>query len=353
MEGRGGGAAGEPAFWLGARRHAIVGWGLRGKVSRVLDRTLEAVERVAPEPAATALFSMRRHKMEFGRFPNLLRPRTFNEKVLYRMAFDRRPILITLQDKYAAREYVKRRVGDHVLPRLYWVTKDPVDIPFDRLPARFVVKATHGCGYNYLVPDKAMVDWTDVMAKCARWLNSNYYPECREWAYKQIEPRIMVEEFLSDGTGRSAFNHRVFVFGGRVHVIQVDAGDRADYYGRSWNRLDLRDRREPIGGVPRPALLGDLIDCAEAVGAGLDFIRVDLYITTKVYFGEMTVYPYAGLRKFVPEKWNRYFGDLWDLSTRAAAATIHRQPNSIPEPVPPGGSVQSHCPVQYSEDTWR
>jgi TupA-like ATPgrasp len=300
----------------------------------VLEHTAEVL---APEPAATALCAMRRHKDEFGSYPNLLRPRTFNEKVLYRMAFDRRPILITLQDKYAAREYVTQRVGEHVLPRLYWVTKNPADIPFDRLPASFAVKATHGCGFNYLVPDKARVDWADVMANCALWLNRNYYSDHREWAYKHIEPRIIVEEFISDATRGSALNYKVFVFGGRVELIQVDDGERGDYYGRSWDRLDLKGRSEPIGGVPRPALLGDLIDCAETAGAGLDFIRVDLYATTKVYFGEMTVYPAGGLRKFVPEKWNRYFGDLWDLSTSVAAAPIDRQPTLTQQPVPPVG----------------
>jgi hypothetical protein len=171
------------------------------------------------------------------------------------------------------------------------------------------------------------------MAKCALWLNSNYYSDGGEWAYKHIEPRIIVEEFISDGTGQSALNHKVHVFGGRVQLITVDAGDRRDNYDRSWNRLDFKGGCEPIGGLPRPALLGDLIDCAEAVGAGLDFIRVDLYVTTKVYFGEMTVYPVAGLKRFVPQRWNRYFGDLWDLSTRVTAATTDGKPNLTARPI--------------------
>ena len=313
-----------------------MGWGLGGKISLVLERAADAV---GLEPAAIALCAMRRHKGRFGNYPNLLRPRTFNEKVLYRMAFDRRPILVTLQDKYAAREYVKTRVGEHVLPRLYWVTKNPADIPFDRLPSRFVVKATHGCGFNYLVTDKARVDWADVMAHCALWLKSNYYSDNREWVYKHIDPRILVEEFISDGTGQSPLNHRAWVFGGRVELIQVDDDKRCDYYGRSWNKLDIKDRRGPIGGVPRPAFLGDLIDCAEVLGAGLDFVRVDFYITTKVYFGEMTVYPAGGLKPFVPEKWHRYFGDLWNLSARVKAAPTGRKPDLSAQSIPRvGGS---------------
>jgi len=207
------------------------------------------------------------------------------------------------------------------------------------LPDRFVVKATNGSGFNYLVPDKAQVDWADVMAKCGLWLSRNYYSDNREWAYKHIEPRIIVEEFIGDATGRGALNHKVFVFGGRAQLIQLDAVDRCDNYDRSWTRLDLRGQRGPIGGVPRPVLLGDLIECAETLGAGLDFLRVDLYVTTKVYFGEMTLYPSAGLKKFVPRKWNRHLGDLWDLSMKVTPATIDHKPNLTPQTAPPlGGS---------------
>ena len=41
-------------------------------------------------------------------------PTTFSEKVRYRMAVDRRAILVTFVDKVAVRRYVAERVGDHV-----------------------------------------------------------------------------------------------------------------------------------------------------------------------------------------------------------------------------------------------
>src|SRR5579859_1497194 len=158
-----------------------MGWGLRGKTQRALERTIDAV---VPERAAVAVSAMRRHKAKFGVYPNIVRPKTFNEKVLHRMVFDRRAILTTLQDKYGVRDYVKERVGDHVLPRLYWVTKNPADIPFDRLPDRFVVKATHGRGFNCLVPDKTSLNRETLTAKCVSWLGWNYFNGSWEWAYK-------------------------------------------------------------------------------------------------------------------------------------------------------------------------
>jgi len=261
---------------------------------------------------------MRKHKRRFGVYPNLIRPKTFNEKVLYRMVFDRRPLLTRLQDKYAARDYVRERVGEYVLPQLYWVTKTPADIPFDDLPDKFVVKATHGRGWNYFVRDKATANRQDVIKTCTAWLSWNYYDRNREWAYKHIEPRIIVEEFISDGTGLTPMDYKFYVFGGRVQMIQVDTDrfvdQRRDHYRRSWERFDLTTGYKPIGGVPRPRHLDGLIACAETLGGGLDFLRVDLYDAGKMYFGEMTVYPVAGVKIFAPETWNRHFGDLWDLS---------------------------------------
>jgi TupA-like ATPgrasp len=290
-----------------------MGWRIRSKVRRALEHTVRAV---VPEPAAIAFAAMQRHKRKFGVYPNLIRPRTFNEKVLHRMVFDRRLILRTLLDKYAVREYVRKRVGEHVLPRLYWVTKTPADIPFDDLPDKFVVKPTHGSGWIYLVPDKAHLDRQDLIDKCNAWLGQNYYDTCREWAYKHIEPRIVVEEFISDGSGLAPMDYRCYVCNGRVHMINVMAGRfedlREGYYGRCWNRLHVTSVFEPIGEVPCPKHLDELIRCAEILGDELGFGRVDLYDAGKVYFGELTVYPVAGVKVFRPYEWDRYLGSMCD-----------------------------------------
>jgi hypothetical protein len=293
-----------------------LGWGLRGKAQRVFERTIEAV---VPEPAIVAIAASRRYKSEFGVFPNFIRPRTFNEKVIHRMVFDRRPILAKLQDKYALRDYVKEKIGEDLLPTLYWVTKSPADIPFDDLPDKFVVKATHGCGWVCLVPDKARVNRRELVDTCTSWLNQNYYYVYQEWAYKHIEPRIIVEQFLSDGTGLVPMDYKIYTFGGRVHVINVEAARFEDLrlarYGRSWNKIEVGSRYKNFEGeVARPKHLDEMIECAEILGDGLDFIRVDLYDTeSQVYFGEITVYPSAGTG-FFPREFDRFLGGLWKRS---------------------------------------
>jgi len=294
-----------------------MGRGLRGKAQRALERAVGAV-LPGTEFVFVAFQAMRRYKRHFGVYPNLIHPKTFNEKVLCRIVFDRRPILITLQDKYAARDYVRRRIGEHVLPQLYWVTKTPSDIPFNMLPRQFVVKASHGAGWVSLVPDKASLKTRDLLDKCTYWLSQNYYWANREWAYKTIEPRIMVEEFVSDGTGLAPTDYKFYVFGGRVRWIWVMTDrfvdPRSDAYTPSWDRLDIKRRWKPVlAPLPRPPHLDEMIHCAEILGSNLDFVRIDLYDADKVYFGEMTLYPSAGVEISDPEA-NRYYGGLWDLS---------------------------------------
>ena len=295
-----------------------MGWGLRTKAQSILRRTARAV---VPETALIAFDALRRYKRAFGVYPNLISPKAFSEKVLHRMVFDRRPILVTLTDKYAARDYVRDKIGEHVLPRLYWVTKTPSDIPFDSLPNEFVVKPTHGSGWVYLVPNKACLDRRDLLDKCACWLRSSYYYHEYEWAYKHIEPRIIVEELISDGTGPVPVDYKFYVFDGKVHFIWAITGRFTDFriqgYTPSWDRLEMKTRSKSIWPpLPRPLHFDEMIRYAEILGDGLDFLRVDFYDAGKVYFGEMTVYPDAGL-EFRHPMWNRYFGECWNLWNRS------------------------------------
>jgi len=229
--------------------------------------------------------------------------------------------LTKLQDKYAARDYVREKIGEHVLPRLYWVTKTPADIPFDDLPGKFVVKPTHGCEWIYLVPDKTRLDRRALVAKSSAWLRQNYYwGGGREWAYKHIEPRIIVEEFLSDGTGPDPIRYKLYTFHGSVRVIYVGVGTpgeaRCGIYDSSWNRLPatVAGKQQIEGNLDRPRHLDDMIRYSEVLAEGLDFIRVDLYDTPeRVCFGEFTIYPGAGVTPYTPHEFDYYLGGLWQL----------------------------------------
>ena len=257
-----------------------------------------------------------------GVFPRIFRPVTFSEKVLHRNLFERREEFKQIADKATVRSYVERRLGPDILPRLYHLTGDPTTIPFDELPPRFVVKPTHGSGWVRVVTDKSTLDRAALIATCADWLTRSYYKESREIVYKDIEPRILIEEFIDDGNGATPNDYKLFVFGGSVEHIQADVS-RFDHhkqllYSPAWKKLDVRYVSDDItGDVERPPHLREMIEAAETLGRDWDFIRADFYDTAgRLYFGEITLTPNEGCVRFRPREFDDYLGSLWKVHAR-------------------------------------
>jgi hypothetical protein len=254
--------------------------------------------------------------------PRIIRPVTFNEKILHRNLFERRAVFTQIADKAAVRSYVESRLGRQILPQLYHLTDNPDTIPFDTLPDRFVVKPTHGSGWVQLVTDKSTLDRTALIETCRDWLKRNYYKEGREIVYKHIKPRILVEEFIDDGSGNAPNDYKLFVFGGSVEFIQVDAGrfsaHRRRLYTPAWKKLDVRLAYDDIDGdVQRPVHLAEMIAAAETLGQDWDFIRADFYDTAdRLYFGELTMTPGGGNECFHPKEFDHYLGGRWQTRTR-------------------------------------
>ena len=82
-------------------------------------------------------------------------PRTFREKVRYKMLRDHRELVVTMADKAAVRDHVAAVVGERYLPRAYAIVDDPAALRDLVLPAAYVVKPTHGSGAATVVSDRA------------------------------------------------------------------------------------------------------------------------------------------------------------------------------------------------------
>jgi hypothetical protein len=279
---------------------------------------LPAIERIMPDTIVDLVFAIRMHKEKLGVFPKILKPETFNEKILRRKLLDRRKILTQFADKYRVREYVENRLGPEILTKLYFVTTNPADIPFDELPDKFVVKPSHGSGWFKVVADKSKLNKADLRKTCISWLNQSFYRINREWAYKNIEPRILIEEFIDDGSKGMPIDYKLYVFHGKVEILHIIAERhieiRLNFYDRFWNQLDAAAKRfkKTDKPVKRPKHLDEMIRAAEILGDGIDFLRIDFYDTEeKVYFGEITITPSCGWEGFTPREFDRYLGGFW------------------------------------------
>ena len=273
-------------------------------------------------------------------------PETFNGKVHWRLLKDRRPILTTFADKVAVRDHVARLAGPDCLSELLAVVADARELDRAGLPREFVVKASHASGgmwivsdaaaedlvkpgeqyadgpptprsgWNWIVTSPDRLDWDVLVETCREWL-SREYREQPEWAYLDVPRRILVEQLLRGPGGEIPDDYKLFVFDGVVRLVQVDSGrfdeHRRNLYLPDWTPVDAeyvhpRADRES----PRPASLERMVELAETLGRGMDFVRVDLYdLDGRVVFGELTNYPEGGTGWFRPSSFDTELGRYW------------------------------------------
>lgn len=264
---------------------------------------------------ADGLRLMRMYRRKFGRYPNLLFPRTFTEKMQVAKLTWRSPLLPMFIDKIEAKQFVARHFGaDLVTPNLF---------AGDRLPPReardwplpFVVKPSHWSGANFFVRTEHDRDWNRIEAGLEPMLGRHYGGGMGEWGYGEIRPRVLVEPFL--GTNTPPTDFKLYTFGGRVAYFSLTSGRLAELsfavYDRDWTQLPVKLAPGPV--LPRrppPAELDRMVAIAEEIGKRLPFCRVDFYeVDGKARFGEITIYANSGFVRFDPPEYDRIFGDLF------------------------------------------
>lgn len=252
-----------------------------------------------------------------GRWPNLNKPTSFNEKIQWLKIYDRNPLYTELVDKIKVKEWAAKRIGsEHIIPTLR--TWDDVDdIRVDDLPCAFVLKTNHDSGGVIVCDRKEGFDLRDAKKKLRNSLRRNYYYSGREWPYKNIKPRILLEEFVCPEEGTSLVDYKFLCFGGVPKCAFTctgrEAGDlRVDFFDMEWNHLPFQ-RHYPCSStsIEKPIFFEEMVEASLRLAKDLPFVRVDFYENDRnFYFGEMTLYPGSGFEEFSPEIWDYKLGDL-------------------------------------------
>jgi hypothetical protein len=256
---------------------------------------------------------------------DLKKPMSYNQKIVWKKLHDRNPQLTVTADKYKVRDHIRNILGkeeaNKILIPLYSVVRDPEHIPFDLLPDRFVVKPNNGSQMHIAVRGNKNVLKSEIIKKSKEWLTISYGLFHYEWAYRNIEPRIIVEKLLETKSGRLPNDYKFYCFNGVCRMIRVSYnrfGNNVDsgYYDTQWNQLPIycpgytpsQERFE------KPESLSRMIDIAQKLSHGLDSVRIDLYdVEGEVYFGEFTHYEASGLSKYEPVSFDFDLGKYWEL----------------------------------------
>ena len=267
-----------------------------------------------------------------GRIINLKNPKLFSEKIQWLKIYDCTPIKTRLADKILVRDWVKEKIGEKYLKKVYGIYEKYEDIDFSKLPDEYVIKTNHGCNMQLLVieggkPDKFQKERFNNFLKINYAFKSGY-----EMQYKDIKPLIFTEEYIknfhppcqnsSDFSDYrpELFEYLIFCFNGEPRLILFGSGKRTDkvcctMFDTEWNNLHFN-----YGGylheeqIPPPENLDKMLEIAKILSKDFKFVRVDLHnVNGKIYFGEMTFTPASGYMKFKPRKYDRILGDMLDL----------------------------------------
>lgn len=251
-----------------------------------------------------------------GKMLNLEKPETFNEKIQWCKLYDHNPLKTLLSDKYKVREWVQEQIGNKYLNRLLGVWDDVESINWEELPKQFVLKATHGSGWNIIVNDKEKLNIELCKKEMCRWLEKNWaYMAGLELQYKDIIPRIIAEEYIENVPG-DLYDYKIFCFHGRAKFIWFVKGRNnlveSAIYDLNWHRLNITYKFPMCKkAISRPGHLNEMIQLAERLAADFAHVRVDFYVLNNgtIRFGEMTFSSTSGTCEWKPDKYNRFLGN--------------------------------------------
>lgn len=258
---------------------------------------------------------------------NISDPKSLNEKLQWLKIYDRKPIYTIFADKFAIRDYVKENIGEDLLIPLLYTTERYQDIRPENLPDEpFILKANHDSGSYIIIRDKNKVDWKKVRVDCRWWMSLNYYWFDREWQYKDIEPRIIIEKLLVDKSGKIPNDYKIHCINGNIEFIYVavdrEGVNKRNIYDKNWEPLPFtwsskyknasKQKGEPI---PPPLSFDKMKVIAEKVAKLFAYVRVDFYdVDGKLYFGEITQCHGGGFDQIRPVEWDYKYGKMLNLS---------------------------------------
>lgn len=275
------------------------------------------VKMIAPYVKDDERFIKMRWKVSgMGYALNLDKPSTYNEKLQWLKLHDRRSEYTRMVDKVEAKSWVMSRIGDdYVIPTLC-VYDNVSDIEWDKLPSQFVMKCTHDSGGVVICKDKSNFDIKAAKKILDLGLKRDFYWVSREWPYKNVKRRIIVEKYLENKEGELT-DYKFFCFDGvpKFLFVATDRGNdkeetKFDFYDMDFQHLNIvNGHPNSHRRITKPISFEMMKNIASKLAEGFPHVRVDLYeVNGHVFFGEMTFYHWSGFVPFEPSEWDSIIG---------------------------------------------
>lgn len=264
-----------------------------------------------------------RYRRIFGKKLDLKNPKSLNEKLQFSKLYDRKDIYSIIADKYSVRAYIESKIGQKYMIPLYGVYCS-IEQLFNEFPNLYpcIIKPTHDSGGGIILKSDRDFDRSMIESVLSVRLARNFYHETKEWEYKNIKPRIIVEKLLLDSSGNIPNDYKLNCFNGKCEFIycSIDRSGKnyRKIYDRNWRPIQmtwcgpgLESKKFQGPDIAPPENLSKMIQIAEILASEFNYIRVDLYsVDSEIYFGELTRHHGGGFEPILPVEMDYYYGSL-------------------------------------------
>ena len=280
-----------------------------GKESQIYIKCYKLVERLK-----------KIYYQKLGKALNLSTPLTYNEKIQWSKLYDKDIRRTLYSDKLEVRKFVREKIGEEYLIPILGIWDDFLDINFNELPNKFVLKTNHGCGFNEIVTDKQQINIFKIMNKFKKWMEINFaFKEGLELQYKNITPKIFAEQYLENNNS-DIYDYKVFCFNGKPTYIMFLSERKKrlkmKFFDTKWNELPMvYSYLRNDSTIKKPECLEELLRISEILSKDFNHVRCDFYITNdnKIKFGEMTFTSASGYCKWNDDKYDKLLGDFFKI----------------------------------------
>lgn len=269
------------------------------------------------------IYIKKKYKLWFGKDIDLQNPKSFNEKLNWMKLYYHNPQCTVMADKYWVKQWVADKIGEKYVVPCYGHWYRLEDIDFAKLPQVFFLKSNQDSGGGILVDQKKglNIDALKNRFSPTTVTNKNWYWSSREWVYKNIEPCILAEEYLDEGTGHELHDYKFWCFNGTptyMYITNKGAIIKENFYDMDFKPVDIDHGFErTVPEYSKPENFEKMKELAAILSKDMPFVRIDFFnVNGKLYFGECTFYDWAAFKPFINDEWDKKLGDLIQLPTK-------------------------------------
>lgn len=266
------------------------------------------------------------YKLDMNTGINIDVPQTLNEKTVWLKVNYIQDNYHECSDKYLVHEFLKKRLGADLAPKLIYVTRNVSELKFsniDHFPC--IIKVSNGSGANLIVHSKEEYSdqYIQKYFKKQLILSDIHAVVSCEHQYREKDAYIVVEELLTDTNGNLPNDYKFFYINGELQFIYCSV-DRMGInvrhvYNPDWERQhfiwvkgadkELFEKYENSTSIPKPQLFDEMRSVADELATDFPMVRIDFYEANgRIYIGEITLHHGSGSDAFYPNKYDMFYG---------------------------------------------